>query len=241
MHQDKPVSIHSNLILASRQLLAAQNKKLLLIEDTAAHAALIRRVIDTSVWDLTHVTRGHDAIEIFKEDDSYIILLDLSLPDYDGLTLLTHFKSSNPLTPIIIVTSLEDVKKSVQAMQIGAWDYVVKSDPDNFSKNLGGAIEKAWHTRIDKIEKKLASECKVAELIKAEKIQAIEETIKHLCNEINNPLSGLITCTTLLQNQLSTAEEREVLTQLISSAQKVAFAVNKLQNFSVDSIEEKAE
>jgi DNA-binding response OmpR family regulator len=241
MNQDTPVSFHSNLISASRQLLAAQNKKLLLVEDTAAHAALIRRVIDTSVWDLTHVTRGHDAIERFKEDDSYIILLDLSLPDYDGLTLLNHFKSCNPLAPVIIVTSLEDVKKSVQAMQVGAWDYVVKSDPDNFSENLGNAIEKAWHTRIDKVEKKLASECKVAELIKAEKIQAIEETIKHLCNEINNPLSGLITYTTLLKNQLTATDESEVLIQLIASAQKVASAVNKLQNISIDSNKEDGE
>lgn len=238
MNQDTPGSIHSNLISASRQLLDAQHKKLLLIEDTAAHAALIRRVIDTSVWDLTHVTRGHDAIEKFKEDDSYIILLDLSLPDYDGLTLLTHFKSVNPLTPILIVTSLEDVKKSVHAMQIGAWDYVVKNDPEHFSENIVQAIEKAWHTRIDKVEKKLASECKVAELIKAEKIQAIEETIKHLCNEINNPLSGLITYTTLLKNQLSTSEDSEVLAQLVASAQKVASAVNKLQNISTDPVQE---
>lgn len=224
--------IHQSLLSASQKLITAQNKKILLVEDTAAHAALIKRAIDPKTWEVTHVTRGTEALEKFSDDPEYIVLLDMRLPDFDGITLINHFKSLNALAPIIIVTSLEDVKESVHAMQSGAWNYVVKSSPEIFLKEIQSAINSAWNKRIEQAEMKLAEECRVAELIKHEKEHAIEETIRKLCSEINNPLSGLLTYGSILKSKETDSESNEIITKLIESAQKVAQAVSKLESLT---------
>ncbi|HMO16838.1 MAG TPA: response regulator [Oligoflexia bacterium] len=228
------ISIHDNLVLASKYLIEAQSRSVLLVEDTAAHAALIRRAIDTTIWNFSHVTRGQVALQIFKNNPSSIVLIDLSLPDYDGLELMAHFKELNPSAPIIIVTSLEDVRKSVKAMQEGAWDYVVKGEVETFQTALKDAIEKAWRSRLDKAERKLASECKIVELIKTERLQAIEELIMGVCAEVNNPLSGLITFTDLLKKNSPNEKDSELLEELSRSAHKVALAVNKLRKATTE-------
>ena len=222
-------SIHSDLLNASKKLILSQEKKILLVEDTAAHATLIRRSIDTEIWDFRHVTRGLEAIEIVQDETPYIILLDLSLPDYDGLSLISDLNQINNFNPIIIVTSLEDVKKSVKAMKMGAYDYVVKSEPTEFQPQLKQAIEKAWEKRLDQAEKQLASECKVSEIIKAEKVHAIEELIRTICSEINNPLSSLKTYSSILKSELENNDNIEVIKNLIDCTEEVAKAVNKLK------------
>ena len=118
--------IHSNLVSASNSLIEAQSKSVLLVEDTAAHALLIQRAFDKSIWEMEHVTRGSSAIDKLRLNPNQIVLLDLSRPDVDGIELTSELHEINPLTPIIIVTSQDDVKKSVSSMQNVAWDYVIK-------------------------------------------------------------------------------------------------------------------
>jgi FixJ family two-component response regulator len=228
-------SFHSNLLSASQNLIAAQTRKILLVEDTAAHAALIKRAIDKKVWDITHVTRGEEALAKYSDDRNCIILLDIRLPDYDGITLISHFKSINPYAAVVIVTSLEDVKESVHAMKSGAWNYVVKNDPETFTLDIQKAIDDAWHKRIELAEKKLAEECSVAELIRSEKENAIEKTIKKICDEINNPLSGLLTYGSILQSEKQSTECVEIVQKIMESAQKVANAVGKLEILTSES------
>ncbi len=225
-------TLNSNLLSASRALIASQQRKILLVEDTAAHAALIMRAIDKKHWEITHVTRGEEALGKFSLDDSYIVLLDVRLPDYDGITLISHFRTIKSDAPILIVTSLEDVKESVHAMQSGAWDYVVKNEPEIFTKELQEAIEAAWNKRVQLAENRLAEECKVSELLKNERENAIEETIRKLCMEINNPLSGVLTYGSILKSQTQHENSDEIVEKLIESAQKVAKAVSKLENLT---------
>ena len=224
--------IHSHLVTASNGLLAAQNRTILLVEDTAAHALLIQRVFDRSLWTIEHVTRGATAIDKFKANPDMIVLLDLSLPDYDGIELTGEIHELNPNAPIIVVTSQEDVKKSVAAMQNGAWDYVVKGDYDSFSTVIFEAVSNSWKKRLFKAEHRLASECRVAELIKAERLDAVEEAIKLICSEVNNPLSGLLMYSNLLERNPIDHSQKEILNHLIESAQKVAAAVQKIKTFT---------
>lgn len=224
--------IHTNLVTASNALLEVQSKSILLIEDTAAHALLIQRAFDKQDWDVTHVTRGSAALDKLRESPNKIILLDLTLPDTDGIELTRELLEVNPHAPIIIVTSQDDVKKSVAAMQSGAWDYVIKGDHNNFHSILIESVNACWKKRLYKAEHRLASECRVAELIKAERIEAVEEAIKLICSEVNNPLSGILMYTDLLGRNVQDQKQREILNHLVESAQKVANAVQKVKSIT---------
>ena len=118
-----------SLFLAASNYIAAHRKSVLLVEDTAAHAALIKRPLLSADWEVEHTTRASDALKAFSLDSNRIIILDLSLPDADGLALIEAFRELNPAVSIIVSTSTNQVSVSVEAMRRGASDYVVKSEP----------------------------------------------------------------------------------------------------------------
>lgn len=69
---------------------------------------------------------GEKALDIFKKNSVDLILLDIILPDTNGLDLLEKFKEMDPNTEIIMVSAVKEIKTGVKAMKWGAYDYVVK-------------------------------------------------------------------------------------------------------------------
>ncbi|MFC1867407.1 sigma-54-dependent transcriptional regulator [Thermodesulfobacteriota bacterium] len=69
---------------------------------------------------------GEEAIDFFTKYSVDLILLDIILPKVSGLELLEKFKEMDPNTEIIMVTAVRAIKTAVQAIKLGAYDYVVK-------------------------------------------------------------------------------------------------------------------
>ena len=94
------------------------------------------------------------AIERFREETPALVLLDIGLPDVDGLTLLREIQARDITTECIIITGQATVDSAVQAMRQGAYDYIEK--PLNAEKlnRLKALIPKA----LDKFKDALESE-----------------------------------------------------------------------------------
>ncbi len=69
---------------------------------------------------------GEAAIDIFVKNSVDLILLDIILPDINGLELLVRFKEMDPNTEIIMVSAIREVPTAVQAIKTGAYNYIVK-------------------------------------------------------------------------------------------------------------------
>lgn len=221
------------LHLAASRLIKAQAHSVLLVEDTAAHAAIIRRALDPSVWVVEHVTRASDALASFERDPERIVLLDLSLPDSDGLKLLARMLQINVDAPIIVVTATDQVSVSVEAMKKGAWDYVVKSDPKKSAENILSALDRAWKGRLRSAESNLIDRSRLVEMVRAQRLEAIESIVKTLLNEVNNPLSGVMALSQLLQQKGGLDEDLQRLADgIVKSAGQVAEVVSKLKTVS---------
>ncbi|MBI3601227.1 MAG: sigma-54-dependent Fis family transcriptional regulator, partial [Nitrospinae bacterium] len=70
--------------------------------------------------------RGDEGLKKFKEEPSDIIILDIRLPDTDGLTILRSIRESNQNIPVIIITAFSDMHTTIHAMKIGADEYIHK-------------------------------------------------------------------------------------------------------------------
>ena len=69
---------------------------------------------------------GAEAIDIFVKKPVDLILLDIRLPDIDGLELLKKLKEADPKTEIIMVTAVKEIQTAVKAIKMGAYEYVIK-------------------------------------------------------------------------------------------------------------------
>ncbi len=105
--------------------------EVLLIEDSCADAEIVETIISLSDMrkpTLSHATRFGEALMMLAQQSYDLILLDLHLPDGEGLDLIKQLKQQVPETPIAVITGLQDEAVAVSAILEGAQDYFTKSD-----------------------------------------------------------------------------------------------------------------
>jgi len=148
----------------------AQLLKVLLVEDNFKEAELLKEFLSearATRFELTHVQRLDETLEVLEQDNFDVILLDLSLPDSQGLETVARVRSAlcsttelgsahcnpndanvssseaapltlsstqtlspAPLTPIVVLTGLDDENLAVHAIRSGAQDYLIKGQVD---------------------------------------------------------------------------------------------------------------
>lgn len=121
--------------------------KVLLIEDNQDHTDLLRQLLATSElgnFELENVGNVADGIERLKQGGVHVILLDLSLPDSDGLETFIRVMEEAEDVPLIVMSGLNDVALAVETVQLGAQDYLVKGHVDNhlLVRSIKYAIER---------------------------------------------------------------------------------------------------
>lgn len=107
--------------------------KVLHVEDNPGDARLMREILSeapTPHFELTHVERMSDAVDRLGIEHFDVILLDLSLPDVQGLQTVYRMCGAAPEVPIVVLTGLDDESLAVKAVQVGAQDYLLKSRLD---------------------------------------------------------------------------------------------------------------
>src|ERR1700733_11815276 len=119
----------SNCRSKSKLMTKRAIKLLLLVEDNAGDARLIREMFNEQGATDTVVMRVGSMSEAEKclvEDPIDIILLDLGLPDSQGLDAVRRAHAAAPRVPLVVLTSLDDESLAGNALQVGAQDYLIK-------------------------------------------------------------------------------------------------------------------
>ena len=106
-----------------------KNVKILLIEDNPGDARLIKEMLaeapDVS-FELESANRLSAGLKCLDKETPDVILLDIGLPDSQGLDTLKKVYAQAKVVPIVVLTGLEDEAVGVEAVQQGAQDYLVK-------------------------------------------------------------------------------------------------------------------
>ncbi|MGJ5674840.1 MAG: response regulator [Nostochopsis sp.] len=103
--------------------------KILLVEDNPGDVRLLQEFlwdVTTAQFQLTPVERLEQTLKLLNQESFDVILLDLSLPDSQGLETFITLHHQAPAIPIIVLTGLDDENLALRAMQQGAQDYLVK-------------------------------------------------------------------------------------------------------------------
>ena len=105
--------------------------KVLMIEDNKGDYEIILKLLEKSEnteFELIHSPRLSSGVELLENNSFDVILLDLGLPDSDGLESFNVILKKHPEIPTIILTGLANEETGIQAIKYGAQDYLVKGE-----------------------------------------------------------------------------------------------------------------
>lgn len=100
--------------------------KVLIIDDDPTFLMMLKTFLEKRNFSARGAISASDGISKLKKEQFDIILLDFKLPDKNGIEVLKEIKVLHPETPVILMTSYADIKMAVQAIKMGAYEYVSK-------------------------------------------------------------------------------------------------------------------
>lgn len=133
---------------------------ILLVEDNEADAVFVRDALTQgfgSAIELTDAVRLEDALSELERRPFDVVLLDLGLPDSRGLPTFSVLHARFRLVPVVVVSALSDETTMIDAVRLGAQDYLVKGRYD--VELLVRVVRHAWerHQLLSQLERSLAN------------------------------------------------------------------------------------
>ncbi len=125
--------------------------RILLIEDNPGDVRLVQEILKEAPGNFTLnvAERLGAGLKFLLSNNIDVVLLDMNLPDSGGLETLTRMQAEFPHMPVVIMTSIADESLAVQAVHLGAQDYLVKGETD---------VRLLWRSLVYAVERKLIDE-----------------------------------------------------------------------------------
>jgi two-component system, NtrC family, response regulator AtoC len=118
------------------------SSQLLIVDDERLIRWSLEQTLAKAGYEVSSASTGEAALAAVREDPPDLILLDLKLPDIDGLQVLRQIRELSPHLQVLIMTAYADVGTAVEAMKLGAYDYLPKPiDFENLAVTIRNALE----------------------------------------------------------------------------------------------------
>jgi DNA-binding NtrC family response regulator len=102
------------------------NAKVLLVDDEDDFLKTLTQRLEVRGLKVTGATRGEEAVDLVDKQEFDAIVIDLAMPGMDGLETLKQIKENHPEAEIIMLSGQGSIKKSTEAMKLGAEDFLEK-------------------------------------------------------------------------------------------------------------------
>ena len=131
----------------------ANPDKVLILDDNLEMCELLTECLKPHRYAFTCANSGDQALELLETERFAAAIVDLRLPGPDGIEILRHFRERRPETEIIVLTAYASLETAIEALRLGAYDYVTKPfHADTIRSTVKRAVEKHHlTTRLDAI------------------------------------------------------------------------------------------
>ena len=207
---------------------------LLMVEDNPGDARLLREMfkVHGPFPQLIHVESMHGAEQHLASHSVDIVLLDLGLPDAQGLEAVRRTRAAAPHTPLVILTGLDDERLTITALQEGAQDYLIKGEID--SRGLVRALRYAIERKALQVAAHDLSLAVDVARLEAEAATASKASfVANMSHEIRTPLNGILGFSDLLLDDITlTSTQKHYVEQVKNAGGALLTVVNDILDFS---------
>jgi DNA-binding NtrC family response regulator len=163
----------------------AELARILVVEDDPNHGAMCARMLERKGYQARAITSAREALALLAESREVdLVLADLQMPEMDGIQLLNAVKRKYPQIEFIMMTGYGTVKTAVEAMQLGAANYIQKPlDHDELNLLIRRAIEKKHLAeQVDRLRAELQGKYSFENVIgKSPVMQTVHEKMAAAC------------------------------------------------------------
>jgi len=183
----------------------AGSGRILVVDDDPHSRALLSRLLQCQGYRIDTAANGAEALRHLADQAFDLILLDVIMPEIDGLALLTKLKDDKALRqiPVIMISACTEMHQVIQCIELGAEDYLPKPFNSTLLKaRIGASLEKK---RLRAQELQLISQTLKAEAA-LDRHRALTQAVAGIAHEINTPLGIVRTALSVIQNRLARPE-----------------------------------
>ena len=119
--------------------------KVLIVDDEERFRTTLHKLLTVRKIDAAHVGSATEAFSEIANNDYDVILLDVKMPEMDGIEALGRIKRDNPQIEVIILTGHASVDAAIEIMKLGGYEYMLKPCAID---EVVGKIESAWERKL---------------------------------------------------------------------------------------------
>jgi DNA-binding NtrC family response regulator len=160
-----------------------EKKVVLVVEDDPTVGESIRLLLKKRGYEILLASNGKEALSVFRQETVDLVVTDLIMPKMDGIELLGEVKHLRPETEVIVISAQGTIEKAVQAMKLGAFDFIEKPiNPRVISLVVERALEKQTLVLQNRdLRSKLEDKFHLKNIIgRSEKMVRVFELIQHI-------------------------------------------------------------
>jgi two-component system, NtrC family, response regulator HydG len=144
--------------------------RILVVDDDTAFCIMLKTFLQKKGFEVENAFTAADAQKELSQNHFDIVITDIRLPDSDGLAILRHIKENSFGTQVILMTGYTDIKTAVNAMKLGAYEYVGKPiNPDEILHTINQALKKQETAESNPVQKET----------KAKPVQSFVKGVSH--------------------------------------------------------------
>ena len=201
----------------------SRKKSILIVDDDSLVAMSMESLLKKEGYNTQVTNSADEASRLLSHKKFSLVITDLVMEEMHGLGILAQVKEISPKTPVIIVTGFASVKSAIEALRLGAVDYLIKPcEDDELLLRVKRAFEK----------------CEMEQqLLEAQKKAMFTATVITANHEINQPLTAIMGAAGLIEMgidepKLPKKNISKYLNSIIKSAQRISDILQRMKRIS---------
>lgn len=197
---------------------------ILVVDDSQVVRSFFERILRQAGQQVTTATNGHEALRLMHDNHYDVVLLDLYLPDTDGLEVLTTLRKTDQETCVLLVTGHSDVQSAIAAGQLGADGYAEKEEV----MGTGATLDKLFH----RIDQAMTIRNGRRAAIELERIRS--ELYAMVSHDLRNPINIIQLAASMLGDRLNMedTESQNLVSMITTNTDNLVHQLNDFLDFA---------